>query len=250
MAASRQPARPPGAVVLLSGGLDSAVTLALALALDSGRRPHCLTFDYGQRHRFELDAASRLARAARCDHRLIRVDLRAIGGSALTDDIDVPKGRSDDDIAHGVPITYVPARNLIFLSLGAAYAETIDADEIHLGVNAIDYSGYTDCRPDFIAAFERAANLATRRAAEGSPVRIVAPLAAMSKADIVRAGARLGVDFGLTHSCYDPDESGGACGACDACAIRRRGFEESGIADPTRYAAPRADSARVPWYGA
>ncbi len=232
------------AVVLLSGGLDSAVVLALARHVDQAEC-HCVSFDYGQRHRTELDAAAQIASTlGAASHRVIRVDLRAIGGSALTADIAVPKDRP---IAHHVdpgvtpsvddiPITYVPARNLIFLSLASALAETLGADRVYCGVNAVDYSGYPDCRPEFIAAFEKAATLATRAGAGGSRLSVHAPLATLSKADIVRLGTRLGVDFGATHSCYDPTTDGLACGHCDSCLIRRRAFVEAAIPDPTRYA--------------
>jgi 7-cyano-7-deazaguanine synthase len=232
--------------VLLSGGLDSAV--ALACAIDAGFVCHTISFDYAQRHRTELDAAARVASSMRIapDHRrMIRIDLRAIGHSALTDDIAVPKDRhpsthtSTDDI----PITYVPARNLIFLSLAAAYAETIPCSDLFIGVNAVDYSGYPDCRAEFIRAFEHAATLGTKRgAADHRPFTVHTPLVSMSKVDIIRAGARLGVDFSLTHSCYDPRPPRGAseiplaCGHCDSCLIRAKGFADAGVPDPTRYA--------------
>lgn len=222
------------AVVLLSGGLDSAVTLALA------RRDGCdcvaLSFDYGQRHRAELQAATKVAAslgAAR--HVVLPLDLRAIGGSALTADIDVPKDR--DTASAEIPVTYVPARNLVFLSLAAGLAETEFAEAIYLGVNAIDYSGYPDCRPAFIEAFATCAALATKAGVEGTPLHIRTPLISMSKAEIIRTGAALGVDFSLTHSCYDPDAAGRACGHCDSCVMRKRGFEEAGVPDPTVYVA-------------
>lgn len=224
------------AVVLLSGGLDSAT--CLALAREQGFAVHALSFDYGQRHRHELAAAAGLARElGAVSHRRVQIDLRAIGGSALTDDIAVPKSRSANDISHGIPITYVPARNLVFLSLAAGLAEVVGAHDLFIGVNAIDYSGYPDCRPEFIQSFERTVNLATRAGTEGHPFRIHAPLATMSKAQIIQLGTRLGVDYALTSSCYDPDEFGGACGECDSCILRRQGFREAGIADPTRYRA-------------
>lgn len=222
------------AVVLLSGGLDSAVTLAIAQR--DGCECVALSFDYGQRHRAELQAASRLAKQFNLiRHVVLPLDLRTIGGSALTADIDVPKDRIDDP--NEIPITYVPARNLVFLSIASGLAETCGAEAIYLGVNAIDYSGYPDCRPDFIEAFARCAALATKAGVEGGSLEIRTPLIAMTKADIVRTGAELGVDFALTHSCYDPSSDGGACGHCDSCVLRRRGFEEANVADPTRYAA-------------
>ncbi|HYE03066.1 MAG TPA: 7-cyano-7-deazaguanine synthase QueC [Phycisphaerales bacterium] len=223
------------AVVLLSGGLDSAVTLALARA--GGLECHCLSLDYGQRHRAELDAARRVAQAlAARAHTVVPVDLRALGGSALTADIAVPKDRPEHEVASGIPVTYVPARNMLLLSLGFAMAETIGALEVHIGVNAIDYSGYPDCRPDFLAAFEEAGRLGTAAGARGRQIRICAPLARLSKAQIVRAGSNLGLDFSLTLSCYDP-AGDLACGRCDSCRIRRRGFAQAGVPDPTRYAA-------------
>jgi len=238
-------------VVLLSGGLDSAT--ALAVAVDKGLACYCLSIDYGQRHAIELDAARRVASAlGAVEHRIVRVDLRAIGGSALTDRIDVPKDRipepgagagsiPDDAPADpgsdAIPITYVPARNLLFLSLGVGCAEVLGASEIFIGVNAIDYSGYPDCRRQFIESFQRTAELATRAGVTGRPLVIRTPLIDMTKAQIIRLGACLGVDFSLTHSCYDPDSSGAACGRCDSCLLRARGFAEAGIPDPTRYAA-------------
>ena len=229
------------AVVLLSGGLDSAVALACARA--DGCRAYALSFDYGQRHRHELDAAARVAASMDVgpERRVtLKIDLRAFGCSALTADIDVPKDRPHEAMGAGVPVTYVPARNLIFLSCAAAYAETLGARDLYIGVNAVDYSGYPDCRAEFIGAFERAANLGTRAGTEGgTPLRVRTPLVSMSKAEIIRRGAELSVDFALTHSCYDPVARGGdvlACGHCDSCALRRRGFEEAGVADPTRYA--------------
>jgi 7-cyano-7-deazaguanine synthase len=219
------------AVILLSGGLDSATVLALARA--AGLECYALSVSYGQRHQAELNAAARVAHALGArEHRIMHVDLARIGGSALTDrSIDVPTTPSE-----GIPVTYVPARNLIFLSIAAAHAESTGAADLFIGVNAIDFSGYPDCRREFIDAFERAANLGTRAGTEGSRLRIHTPLIAFSKADIIRLGAQLGVDFSLTHSCYDPTDAGLACGRCDSCHLRRRGFEEAGIPDPTRYA--------------
>ncbi|MCA9294762.1 MAG: 7-cyano-7-deazaguanine synthase QueC [Phycisphaerales bacterium] len=224
------------AVVLLSGGLDSATVLAIARA--AGHTCHCLTFDYGQRHRFELAAAERVARQlGAASQRVMTIDLRATGGSALTSDIAVPKGRGASEMEHGIPITYVPARNLIFLSMAMAWCEVLSATQLYIGVNAVDFSGYPDCRPQFIEAFQRAANLATRAGVEGTaPVQIETPIIQMSKAQIIQRGQELGVDYALTHSCYDPDADGRACGACDSCILRRRGFEQAGVADPTVYA--------------
>lgn len=220
----------PTAVVLLSGGLDSATVLAMATR--EGYACHALSFDYGQRHRIELDAAARVAaslQAAR--HRTLTVDLTQIGGSALTDNsIDVPQ-----TAVTGIPVTYVPARNIIFLSFALAYAETAGASDIFIGVNAVDYSGYPDCRPEFIESFTRTANLATRAGIEGNAIRIHTPLIRMSKADIIRAGSELGVDYALTISCYQPDTLGRGCGSCDSCRLRKKGFAEAGIMDPTRY---------------
>jgi 7-cyano-7-deazaguanine synthase len=222
------------AVVLLSGGLDSAAALAIARA--EGFEAHALTFRYGQRHDAELHAASKVASAlGAVSHREIAVDLGQVGGSALTADIPVPKHRSDRDIGEGIPVTYVPARNTIFLAFALAWCDVLDARDIFIGVNALDYSGYPDCRPEFIAAFERMASLATRAGLEGDGIVIHAPLIHLSKADIIRRGQSLGVDFSLTHSCYDPAPDGAACGACDACLLRARGFREAGISDPTRY---------------
>jgi len=220
------------AVVLLSGGLDSATVLAMARA--DGWRCHALSVDYGQRHRVELEAATRVAAAlGAIEHRVAHVDLGVFGGSALTDRaIAVPSAPSA-----GIPVTYVPARNTVFLSLALAHAEVTDSDAIFTGANAVDYSGYPDCRPEYLAAFERLANLATRRAVEGKAIAILAPIVHMSKADIVRKGNALGVDFALTVSCYNADAGGRACNACDACRFRREGFERAGIPDPTRYAA-------------
>lgn len=226
-------ARRRRAVVLLSGGLDS--TTCLAVALRDGFEPHCLSVDYGQRHRGELVRARRLAKEmGAASHRVVRVDLSAFGGSALTDPgIAVPKGRSAARMAREIPVTYVPARNTVMLALALAHAETIGAEDVFLGVNAIDYSGYPDCRPGFLRAFERLARLATKAGVSGRPLRIHAPLLRLSKAGIVRLGTRLGVPYGRTQSCYDPVR-GRACGRCDACVLRRKGFEEAGVEDPTR----------------
>jgi 7-cyano-7-deazaguanine synthase len=218
------------AIVLLSGGLDSATVLAMARG--DGWKCHALSIDYGQRHRAELEAAARVARAlGAAEHRVVALDLRLFGGSALTDSsIAVPTAPTP-----GIPITYVPARNTIFLSLALAYAEVTNSDAIFTGANAVDYSGYPDCRPEYLQAFEAMANLATRRAVEGDPVRITAPIVKMTKADIVRRGHELGVDFSLTVSCYNADAEGRACGQCDSCRLRRDGFAAAGLADPTRY---------------
>jgi 7-cyano-7-deazaguanine synthase len=232
-------ARPaPGtpAVVLLSGGLDS--TTVLAYAREAGFILHALTFRYGQRHAAEIEAARRVAQRFDVrNHVIIDIDLRTFGGSALTADIDVPKDRSGTEMAQGIPITYVPARNTIFLSFGLAYSEVLGASDIFVGVNAVDYSGYPDCRPEYIAAFERMANLATRGAVEGTtPVRIRTPLIDLSKREIIELGMRLGVDYSLTSSCYDPLPNGEACGRCDACLLRRDAFRAAGLADPAPYA--------------
>jgi 7-cyano-7-deazaguanine synthase len=230
----------PKAVCLLSGGLDSATCLALARR--DGFACYALSFDYGQRHRIELEAAARLACVlGAVEHRIVRADLRQFGGSALTGDIAVPKGREPAAAAaRGIPVTYVPARNTIFLAFALAWAEVLEAGDVFLGVNAVDYSGYPDCRPEYIEAFERMANLATRAGVEGrARLRLHTPLLRLSKAEIVRLAADLGVDFRLTHSCYDPDPAGRACGACDSCLLRRKGFREAGIADPLEYTAAR-----------
>lgn len=216
------------AVILLSGGLDSATTLAVAQ--DQGYACHALAVDYGQRHESELEAARRIAGRAGADLKIVAVDLRAIGGSALTDDIDVPPAQTG-----GIPITYVPARNTILLSLALGHAEVLAARDIFIGVNAVDYSGYPDCRPEFIHAYEEMARLATKAGVEGAPVKIHTPLIELSKAGIIQLGTRLGLDYSLTVSCYQADADGRACGVCDACRIRRKGFEETGIPDPTRY---------------
>ena len=223
------------AVVLLSGGLDS--TTVAAMARQQGFAVYALSFDYGQNHRIELEFAARVAAAAGVErHAIVKVDLRAFGGSALTSDVPVPKHRSVEAMGRGVPITYVPARNTVFLSLALAWAETLGATDIFLGVNALDYSGYPDCRPEFIEAFERMANLATKMSTEdGKRITIHTPLIAMTKQQIVQAGLALGVDYGLTITCYDPSASGEACGACDACLLRLKGFAEAGVADPARY---------------
>jgi 7-cyano-7-deazaguanine synthase len=229
----------PFAVALVSGGLDSMVSAALAR--EAGQRVLALSFDYNQRHRIELDAARRVASALGVErHIVLPMDLSAFGGSALTADIDVPKDGAGTEDGGGIPVTYVPARNTIFLSLALGWAEAAGARDIYIGVNALDYSGYPDCRPEFIAAFEGLAELATKAGVEGEPFRIQAPLQMMTKADIVREGTRLGLDLGLSWSCYDPTPAGEHCGECDSCRLRSRGFDEAGIADPTRYAVPPA----------
>jgi 7-cyano-7-deazaguanine synthase len=221
----------PKAVCLLSGGLDSSTCLALALR--EGYACYALSFDYGQRHRVELEAAARVAeRLGARQHRVMRIGLEAFGGSALTSDIAVPKARSTQEMAHGIPITYVPARNTIFLSFALAWAEVLEAGDIFMGVNALDYSGYPDCRPEFIEAYQHMANLATKAGVEGRMhLRIHTPLMELNKAQIVTLARDLGLDFSLTHSCYDPLPGGRACGQCDACLLRRKGFEEAGIED-------------------
>jgi len=224
------------AVVLLSGGLDSATALAAAGRRD-GFACHALTVAYGQRHAVELEAASRVARQlGAVEHKVMQLDLRAFGGSALTSDVPVPKGRAEAEMASGIPVTYVPARNTIFLSLALAFAEVRGALDIYVGVNCQDYSGYPDCRPEFIAAFGSLANVATKAGVEGGRYTIHAPLIHLSKADIIKLGVSLGVDYSLTHSCYAPGPEGQACGACDSCVLRRAGFAAAGVADPTRYA--------------
>lgn len=227
----------PKAVVLLSGGLDSATVAAIARA--DGYDVHALSFRYGQRHAAELQAAEQVAAAVGVvDHKVVPIDLRAFGGSALTADIDVPKGRDADAMATGIPITYVPARNTIFLSFALAWAEVLECSDVFIGVNALDYSGYPDCRPEYIEAFQTMARLATKAGVEGTTeLTIHAPLIALTKAQIVQRGIDLGVDYSLTVSCYDADDTGAACGACDSCALRRKGFAEAGVADPTRYQA-------------
>jgi 7-cyano-7-deazaguanine synthase len=231
-----QKAGKPKAVVLLSGGLDSSTCLAMARS--DGFESYALSFDYGQRHKVELAAARRVAEAMGAkEHMILPLDLRPIGGSALTADIPVPKGRATESMDQGVPVTYVPARNTLFLSLALAWAETLDCTHIFIGVNAMDYSGYPDCRPEFIQAFERLAKLATKMGAEGgAEFKIHTPLISLSKAQIIQAGLKLGVDYGLTHSCYDPTPEGLACGACDSCLLRLKGFAEAGAKDPLAYA--------------
>jgi 7-cyano-7-deazaguanine synthase len=223
---------PRRAICLLSGGLDSST--ALAIAKQQGFACYCLAFDYGQRHVIELDSARKVAAALEAEEfRVAKIDLRVFGGSALTSEIDVPKDRAGQEMGAGIPVTYVPARNTIFLAFALAYAEVSAAADIFIGVNSIDYSGYPDCRPEFIAAFENMANLATKAGVEGtSKFHIHTPLSKMNKADIVRAASSLGVDLSLTHSCYDPDDDGAPCGSCDACILRAKGFEEAGMADP------------------
>jgi 7-cyano-7-deazaguanine synthase len=222
------------AVVLLSGGIDSTTTLAMAIAEDYDA--YALSFDYGQRHQIETEAARRIAESLGAkEHRVAKIDLRVFGGSALTDDLDVPKQRSEKEIANGIPLTYVPARNTIFLSYALAWVEVIPASDIFLGVNAIDYSGYPDCRPEFIEAFESLANLATKAGIEGRRFQIHTPLIKLSKAEIIRKAVELGVDLSLTHSCYEPSPEGLACGECDSCLLRLKGFREAGIKDPIRY---------------
>jgi 7-cyano-7-deazaguanine synthase len=223
------------AVVLVSGGLDSATTLAIAR--QQGFEVYALSVDYGQRHRVELESARRVAGAlGAARHTVVRVDLRAIGGSALTDAIDVPKDRSDEAIGAGIPITYVPARNSVLLSIALGYAEVVGAFDLFIGANAIDYSGYPDCRQEFLEQFERLANVATKAAVEGQGTfRVHAPLLRWTKAQIIREGTRLGVDYGLTLSCYEPDKRGAACGRCDSCRLRLRGFQEAGLPDPAHY---------------
>jgi len=224
------------AVVLLSGGLDSAT--ALAVSRSEGYAAYAMSFRYGQRHAVELESARRVARALGAkEHRIVDIDLGAIGGSALTADIEVPKDRSAEEMTAGIPLTYVPARNTIFLSFALAWAEVLGAADIFIGVNALDYSGYPDCRPEYIAAFERMANLAIKAAVEGDMrIRVHTPLIAMTKAEIIRTGLRLGVDYSLTHSCYDPGPDGTSCGRCDSCLLRLKGFAEAGAADPVKYA--------------
>jgi 7-cyano-7-deazaguanine synthase len=223
------------AVVLLSGGLDSATTLAIAR--QDGYNPYALSFRYGQRHKSELQAASRVAESLGvARHIVFDIDLRQFGGSALTSELDVPKGRSIESMSESIPVTYVPARNTVFLSFALAWAEVLGATDIFIGVNAVDYSGYPDCRPEFIEAFQRTANLATRMGVEGPhPITIHTPLIHLTKAEIIRTGLALGVDYSLTLTCYDPSPAGEACGACDACLLRRKGFEENGLADPACY---------------
>ena len=236
----RTPPRARRAVVLLSGGLDSSTVLAVARS--QGFEVHCLSVDYGQRHKGELAAARRVARElGAASHRAARVSLSLFGGSALTDPaIAVPKGRSAKQMGGDIPVTYVPARNTVLLSVALAWAEVLGASDIFLGVNAVDYSGYPDCRPEFLRAFERLARVATRAGVQGGRIRIQAPLLRLGKAGIVRLGTRLGVPYALTLTCYDPVR-GRACGRCDACTLRRQGFEEAGVPDPTRYHRPRKE---------
>ena len=226
----------PKAVVLLSGGLDSATVLAIVRR--DGFAPHALSFDYGQRHRVELRAAKQLGAAFGVEHSVMCFDLRQFGASALTGDIDVPKDRPESQMSNGIPITYVPARNTIFLSFALGLAEVIGSTDIFVGVNALDYSGYPDCRPEFITAFQKLANVATKAGVEGHGIKIHAPLIHMTKAQIIAAGSKLGVDYSLTSSCYDPSPDGSACGRCDSCQLRRKGFSEAGIPDPTIYSKP------------
>jgi 7-cyano-7-deazaguanine synthase len=225
----------PNSVVLLSGGLDSTTTLAIAL--DAGFTVHALTFSYGQRHALEVEAAGKIARAfGVASHVVVPIDLRMFGGSALTSEVAVPKDRSVTEMARDIPITYVPARNTIFLSFALAFAEVLDASDIFIGVNALDYSGYPDCRPEFVAAFERTANLATKAAVEGRHhYTIHTPLISLTKRETIQRGLALGVDYGLTTTCYDPSTSGEACGRCDACLLRLNGFQELGMTDPAAY---------------
>ena len=223
------------AVVLSSGGIDS--TTAMAIARYEGFKIYSLSFFYGQRHAFELQAAQKVADAIGVTkHLVINIDLKQIGGSSLTDDIDVPKGRDEQEMTRKIPVTYVPARNTIFLSFALAWAEVLKSSDIFIGVNAIDYSGYPDCRPEYIDAFERMANLATKTGVEGTTkIRIRTPLIRLTKAQIIQKGVELGIDYALTHSCYDPSPQGLACGRCDSCFLRRKGFKEAGVTDPTRY---------------
>ena len=223
------------AVILLSGGLDSAT--CLAIAIENGFSPYALSFRYGQRHEFELNSAKAVSKSMGIEeHIILDIDLRAFGGSALTDEIEVPKDRDEVDITNEIPVTYVPARNTIFLSFGLAYAETLEANDIFIGVNALDYSGYPDCRPEYITSFQKLANLATKTGVEGeSPINIHTPLIDLTKSEIIKKGLSLDVNYGLTHSCYDPDQNGYSCGHCDACQLRIRGFEEAGLSDPLKY---------------
>jgi 7-cyano-7-deazaguanine synthase len=223
------------AVVLLSGGIDSTTTLAIAIA--EGFEAYALSLNYGQRHEIETEAARRVADSLGVkEHRIAKIDMRVFGGSALTDDIEVPKKRSEAEIAHGIPVTYVPARNTIFLAYALSWVEVVQASDIFLGVNAIDYSGYPDCRPEFIAAFENLANLGTKAGVEGRRFHIHTPLIKFSKSEIIRKAVELGVDLSLTHSCYDPSPEGFACGECDSCLLRLKGFREAGLRDPIHYA--------------
>lgn len=221
-------------IVLLSGGLDSATVLALCRS--EGKECHALSFRYGQRHGVEIESAKKIAAAlGAATHRICTIDVQCLAGSALTGQGEVPKGRSDDDIGAGIPSTYVPARNTLFAAHALALAETTGAEEIALGINALDYSGYPDCRPEWLAAMQEIARLGTKVGVTGKPIRFIAPLVHMTKAEIVRKGSELGVDYSLTVSCYDPALDGAACGACDSCVLRRRGFEQAGLSDPTHY---------------
>lgn len=223
------------AVALLSGGLDSATTAAIAIS--EGFEVHGLSIDYGQRHRFELESAARVADSLKlASHRVLKIDLASLGGSALTAEIEVPQGRSDNEISEGIPITYVPARNTMMLSLALAQAEVLGAADLFIGVNAVDYSGYPDCRPEFISAFEKVANLATKAGVEGTlNFQIHTPLIELTKAQIIQRGVELGVDYSLTHTCYSPNEAGVSCGKCDACQLRFQGFQAAGLKDPIDY---------------
>jgi 7-cyano-7-deazaguanine synthase len=223
------------AVVLLSGGLDSATVLAIARS--QGYQSYALSFRYGQRHSYELEAAKRVAEAGgAAEHRIAEIDLRVFGGSALTDNIAVPKGRGVEEMGHGIPVTYVPARNTIFLSFALAWAEVLGSSDVFIGVNALDYSGYPDCRPEFIESYEKMANLATKAGVEGRQrLKVHTPLIALTKAQIIAEGLRLGVNYGLTSSCYDPSPEGNPCGQCDSCLLRQKGFRENGLSDPLRY---------------
>jgi 7-cyano-7-deazaguanine synthase len=224
-------------VVLLSGGLDSATVLAIAR--DQGFECHAISFDYGQRHRVELDSARRVGEHhGVSSHRIVNIDLRAFGGSALTDDIDVPKDRDESQMSSAIPVTYVPARNTVFLSYALALAEVLECTDVFIGVNAVDYSGYPDCRPEYIAAFERMANLATKAGVEGRKLTIHTPLIDLPKTEIIRRGLELGVDYGLTHSCYDPSDTGVPCARCDSCLLRKHAFEELGRIDPVLPVSP------------
>lgn len=221
------------AVILVSGGIDSST--CCAIAAQQGYSIYAMSFIYGQRHSVELESAQRIAKAFNAaDHRIVNIDLRAFGGSSLTSEMEIPKDRNTEN-ENEIPSTYVPARNTIFLSFATGWAEIIDCCDIFIGVNAVDYSGYPDCRPEYIAAYQTMANLATRNGVEGKKLTIHTPLISLSKADIIKLGIKLGVDYSITHSCYDPDHDGNACGCCDSCIIRRKGFESAGIPDPTRY---------------
>lgn len=224
-------------IVLLSGGLDSATVLALCRA--AGKECHALSFRYGQRHGIEIESAKRIAAAlGAATHRICAIDVQCLSGSALTGQGEVPKGRSEHDIGAGIPATYVPARNTLFAAHALALAESIGADEIALGINALDYSGYPDCRPEWLAAVQEVARLGTKVGVSGKPIRFIAPLVDLGKAEIIRRGVALGLDYGMTVSCYDPSDDGVACGECDSCILRRRGFEQAGVPDPTRYGSP------------